>query len=173
MSRTSHFVLISALCVAAASLAPLYAEDPPPPCSAEQHRQFDFWIGEWEVHRADGVMAGTNTIRSILGGCVLAENWTSAKGNSGKSFNIYAAKDGRWHQTWVDDSGTLLEIAGGLSDGKMVMNGEGKARDGADVKHRITWELLDDGRVRQHWQVSRDGGESWNDAFLGFYSRKE
>jgi hypothetical protein len=31
---------------------------------------------------------------------------------------------------------------------------------------------LDDGRVRQHWRASKDGGETWVTVFDGYYSRK-
>ena len=90
------------------------------PCAAPQNRQFDFWVGDWEVTQPDGTVAGTNRVEIILGGCVLQENWESANGKSvGHSFNLYA-RDGKWHQTWVDNSGLLLELVGGLEDGRMV-----------------------------------------------------
>jgi len=62
-------------------------------------------------------------------------------------------------------------IDGGLDANAMVMEGRGKARDGGDIEHKITWTPLEDGRVKQHWEMSRDGGATWTDAFVGFYSR--
>ena len=38
----------------------------PPPCSGPEHRQFDFWVGEWDVTQPDGTPAGTNRIEIIL-----------------------------------------------------------------------------------------------------------
>jgi hypothetical protein len=52
--------------------------DKPPPCAAPGHRQFDFWLGEWEA-AANGKFAGTNKITSILGGCVIMEEWITVK----------------------------------------------------------------------------------------------
>src|SRR5687768_1412209 len=88
------------------------------PCSAPEHRQFDFWIGEWEVTGARGQKAGTNRIERILGGCVLYESWTSAGASRGHSFNIWDPGDTKWHQTWVDNSGTFLQLAGGIINGE-------------------------------------------------------
>ena len=53
----------------------------------------------------------------------------------------------------------------------MVLEGTGKGRDGKPVRSRITWTPLEDGRVRQHWQLSRDDGATWTTAFDGLYSR--
>jgi hypothetical protein len=39
------------------------------------------------------------------------------------------------------------------------------------LKHRITWTPQPDGRVRQFWETSSDGGQTWNAAFDGLYVR--
>jgi hypothetical protein len=141
-------------------------------CTEEEYRQFDFWLGEWQVTGADGDVAGTNRITSILGGCVLMEEWSSAgSAFTGKSFNIYDGGRGRWHQTWVDTVGRLLELYGGLEEGKMVLRGERPGRNGSPVMHEISWAPLDGGDVRQIWRTSGDGGESWEVQFNGLYER--
>ena len=99
----------------------------PAPCSAPQHRQFDFWIGDWEVKNAAGNVTGTNRIESILGGCVIRENWQGTQGPSGTSLNLYAP-DGEWPREWVDSQGNLLELHGGLEEGKMVMREPSRLR---------------------------------------------
>jgi hypothetical protein len=152
---------------------PALAQEPPAGCTAEGHHGFDFWIGEWEVYLTDGkTRAGSNRIEPILGGCVLLENWESASGGGGKSFNHYWAQDQKWRQTWVDSSGGRLDLVGGLEGERMVMRGDGFAQDGSPVIHEISWEPLEGGDVKQHWRVSKDGGKSWQDAFLGIYRRK-
>ena len=127
-------------------------------CSAGEYRQFDFWIGDWDVTAGDQP-AGTNSIHPINGGCALQENWQGAGqgGIVGTSFNIYDQATGRWHQTWVDSSGTLLQLDGGLIDGVMVLSGERPARDGNGmVMHRISWTPNPDGTVRQLWEASTE-----------------
>jgi hypothetical protein len=145
----------------------------PPPCSAAEHRQFDFWIGSWRVENPKGEFVGTNEITRILGGCVLQEDWKGKSGLTGKSYNIYDPLDGHWHQTWVDASGTLLILAGSLVDGKMVLTGEtGVAgKPGAKILHRITWTPLAPDGVKQFWESSEDGGKTWTVAFDGLYKR--
>lgn len=167
-------LLVPILLAALAAALPGSAADPPqssaPPCSAPEHRQFDFWLGTWRVVDAGGTFQGTNRIEAVLDGCALEESWTGASGTRGHSFNIYSAGRGGWHQTWVDDRGLLLLLDGGLEDGSMVLEGTTPLAGGGTLHHRITWTPLPDGRVRQHWQTSRDGGATWGDAFDGYYS---
>ena len=143
------------------------------PCADDAHHQFDFWVGTWEVTNAQGNVLGTNEISSILGGCVLLEEWQSSGPYSGKSLNIYDAATDKWHQTWVDSGGLLLELDGKLVDGSMVMKGRRPGQDGTEVLHRITWEPLEDGDVRQTWDTSADEGQTWATQFDGRYSPKE
>jgi len=140
-------------------------------CDAEQYREFDFWLGQWQVYRPDGKLAGENTITAEYGGCVVHEHYTNDKGFSGESLNTYDAARGVWHQTWVDNSGTLLLLEGGLRDGKMVLEGETAGEDAEVTKHRITWTPNDDGSVRQFWQ-STDADGKWVVAFDGLYTAR-
>lgn len=142
------------------------------PCDSAQNRQFDFWLGQWEVTNPAGKLAGHSRIESILGGCVLLENWDSPGGVSGKSFNIFNATTGQWEQFWVDNSGSRLHLIGGLHEGSMVLEG---AQDKADVatgivqRERITWTPNADRSVRQHWETSTDDGKTWKTSFDGLY----
>jgi hypothetical protein len=143
---------------------------PAGPCEAAEYRQFDFWIGNWEVS-AQGKPAGTNSIHAVHGGCALQENWqgAGAGGISGSSFNIFDRSTGKWHQTWVDASGTLLLLDGSLVDGVMVLEGSRPTASGGTAQHRISWTPNEDGSVRQLWEASNDGGGSWNVLFDGLY----
>ena len=143
-------------------------------CGSQEYRQFDFWIGDWNVTSV-GQRAGTYSILPIHDECALQENWQGAGdgGISGTSFNIYDRSTGSWHQTWVDSSGTLLLLDGGMKDGAMVLSGKRPARDGSGmVLHRITWTPNPDGTVRQLWEVSRDDGSNWTTLFDGLYTRQ-
>jgi len=144
-----------------------------PPCSLEEHRQFDFWIGEWEVvNTADDQVVGQNTISPVMNGCALEENWVGGQGGKGTSLNVYNAASGSWHQTWISDTGTFLLLAGGWKDGSMVLQGEMTGAGGGKVMHRIAWTPGESGEVRQIWEFSRDGGEAWTTAFDGTYRPK-
>ncbi len=124
--------------------------------------EFDFWLGEWECRDPSGALAGRNRIDKILKGRVLHEHWTGAGGSKGESFNVQASDTGRWHQTWVDDAGTLLLLDGGLDEaGSMVLEGTRPLPDGKQVLHRVRWTPRDDGSVQQTWTSTQDGGASW------------
>jgi len=97
----------------------------------------------------------------------LLENWSGRGGFTGKSLNIYDRDDKRWHQTWVDSSGGLLMIAGGLVDKRMVLSSEA-----GGAWQRITWTPNDDGSVRQFWEASADAGKTWTVQFDGKYVRR-
>ena len=146
--------------------APPPAAERPKPCTAPEHRQFDFWLGEWDVVEG-GKVAGTNAITSTLGGCVLHEHWSGEGGLNGESFNLYDAPSGQWRQFWVDSSGSHLDLVGGLVDGKMVLSATTPRGDKV-VHNRITWTPNADKSVRQLWEVSRDG-QTWKVVFDGLY----
>jgi len=167
-------VACNALVVSVFSLGAHAQDAKPAPCSAPEHRQFDFWLGDWEVRGPAGKVAGHNTITSAHGGCVVFENWKGAGGVTGSSFNIYDAERRKWHQTWVDNSGGLLELEGEFANGKMVLaSAPGAAtKRGPEAINRITWQLLPDGRVRQLWETSPDAGKTWKTAFDGYYSKR-
>lgn len=143
----------------------------PGPCAGAEHRQFDFWLGHWQVRTPDGKPAGSNTIERTLNGCVLHESWRGAGGQRGQSYNIYDASRRQWHQTWVDDQGLLLQLDGGLDGGRMVLSGETIDSAGRRIKQRISWERFGRDQVRQRWESSADGGHTWTLAFDGMYSR--
>lgn len=146
---------------------------PPPACNRPEHRQFDFWLGEWEVTGAKGNKAGTNRIQAINGGCALREEWTGTTGFTGTSLNAFDASSGRWHQTWVGSDGLVLMLDGGIRDGAMELTGTTRGSDGTVTRHRIRWTPLGGTpvTVRQLWETSGDEGKTWTVAFDGTYRR--
>jgi len=135
----------------------------PPQAAGDPHRQFDFWLGEWECFTQAGALAGTNRIELSCGGKVLEEHWKGTGGSVGTSLNIYDAQTRRWHQTWVDAGGTLLLLDGELQeDGAMLLEGTRPTPGGGEVLHRIVWMPEEDGEVvRQTWTSSGDEGKTW------------
>lgn len=143
-------------------------------CNSPQHSEFDFWLGNWEVHLQDGTLAGHNSITKEAGDCVLRESWESARGNfTGSSLNFYNSQTGSWEQLWVDSSGTVLRLQGVMKEGSMILQSTpAKNAAGETVVNRITWTPLEDGRVRQLWEVL-ENDQVKQIAFDGYYRRKE
>jgi hypothetical protein len=164
-------VLLSLLIVPACNAVVLDASAQAPPrqdCSAPEFRQFDFWLGSWNV-TVQGKPAGTNVIESAMKGCTLIEHWTAAGGGQGTSLNFYDRRTKTWSQAWIDESGNALHLTGGVTDGRMILQSEPQTTPKGIVVQRITWSKDADQSVRQLWETSMDGGKTWSVAFDGKY----
>jgi hypothetical protein len=132
------------------------------PCSQDAYRQFDFWIGKWEVKSPDGKTVGWNEVTKELDGCLLVEHWKSTGGKDlGSSFNYYDIRDQRWHQLYLDNSGNagaFPAMSGDFRDGRMVLLTDPKVKP----LDRWTWYQISPGRVRQMAERSEDGGKTWS-----------
>lgn len=144
------------------------------PCEhKEGFSDFDFWLGEWEVHVANGAKAGSNVIRKAERGCVLIENWTNVRGGTGMSVNYLDLTTNEWVQIWNAEGGSQINVRGGLTKDGMRMEGHiHYVGNGTTAPFRALWTPLPDGRVRQFFEQSNDGGETWTPWFEGFYSRR-
>jgi tetratricopeptide (TPR) repeat protein len=147
------------------------------PCfySAE-NRQFDFWVGDWDVvATADSVPRGSSHIARELGDCVIWENWTSlTTGYAGKSYNVYNPDLKRWEQFWVDNNGGMIHFYGGLKDGNMdYWTDEIPQPDGTRLKRHLQFFNVGPDKVRQFSQGSTDGGKSWQVEYDFTYLRKK
>jgi tetratricopeptide (TPR) repeat protein len=148
------------------------------PCAYNPlNRQFDFWIGEWDVVTSEGANpAGTSKIELILGDCVIQENWTSIGnvGYQGKSFNIYNPDLNRWEQFWNDNAGGMIHFYGGFRDGVMhFWTDEIPLKDGTKLKRHLQFIPSGEDKVRQFSQGSTDGGKTWKVEYDFVYTRKK
>jgi hypothetical protein len=144
------------------------------PCvGTPEHRQFDFWIGEWDVRTSQGQPAGDSTIQLILGDCILLENWTGRVGGSGKSFNFYNSGTGKWQQTWVDDRAGVTEYVGGLVEREMRFTATAIGADGAASLKKLTFFNQGPDQVRQLGENSADQGKTWTVDYDLTYLRKK
>ncbi len=144
--------------------------EPLRPCKSPEYRQFDFWLGDWNVESpASPGGKSRNQITSINDGCAIREVYTTSIGYEGTSLNFYDGTKKVWHQTWIDNQGGALYLEGGLQGKAMVLS----TTTSPQSVNRITWTPLDDGRVRQHWEATADGGKTWTTVFDGYYSRRE
>jgi len=148
-----------------------FGQDDECTCCSVERNQFDFWIGEWDVYAKDQLV-GHNTIAKILDGCALSEEWVSAAGNKGNSYNYYDEEYNHWNQVWVDDSGSNLELSGFFTGEKMILKTNPKrGENGEIIIDRISWTPLENGDVRQLWERSKDTGGTWEPVFNGLYKK--
>jgi len=130
-------------------------------CTAAEYRQFDFWIGDWDVTAPNGAMAGHSHVERIANGCGIEEQWTGAGGGTGRSLNTFAG--GLWHQYWVGSGGSVLNLSGSLAGNVMTLS---------DATNRLMFTKNPDGTVRQQWQTRDADGKTWTTTFDGKYTRR-
>lgn len=138
---------------------------PPPPanCGSAEHRQFDFWVGKWDVYRSDtNQMVAHSLIEKVYGGCAVRENWMPIGGTGGGSLSSWRPSERKWRQTWTDSGNNWNEYSGGLEGGRMVLTGSSAKVGGAAVSVRMTYEKKPDGSVVQTGYQSGDGGKNWS-----------
>mgnify|MGYP001547398145 FL=1 len=171
MKTLISIVLLSSLFVAGSVCA--QAPAPQFPCEEdERFSQFNFWVGQWEVHLADGTFQGTNSITSDYRNCVLVEDYATPTGFVGMSINYLDHQAGEWVQIWSDGSGSKINIRGGLTDDGMRLVGTiHYIGNDTTLPFRGTWTPLEDGRVRQFFEQYNEQTETWDTWFEGFYTR--
>lgn len=145
----------------------------PPACAGPEYRQFDFWVGKWDV-RPNGkpTVVAHSLIESLYGGCAIRENWMPLKGGGGGSLSGYDSNTGQWRQAWIDSSGTRVDFTGKYAGDAMVITGNWRGVNGLgkDGLVRMTYTRQPGGAVRQLGEVSTDGGKSWGPSFDFIYS---
>jgi hypothetical protein len=142
-------------------------------CDAAPYRQFDFWVGRWDVF-SGATLAGTNEVKSRVDGCVVEENWTSAGAGRGRSLNAYDAATGTWSQFWVGSGGcqfSVILMEGGFANGSMTMQGSRTQPEGFLIAppcgpppgtvvtthtDLFRWTLLQSGDVLQQIAAAND-----------------
>jgi hypothetical protein len=169
--------LVTCAVLAVAGTAPAARPDAdqenavPAPVVSSAREALDPWIGEWDVFVGDGKV-GVDRVEKVLNGAAILEHWTDARGGEGKSFFYFMASSGRWKQVWVQADGVVKEKASAPVPGGVRFEGRAMLRDGRDVPDRTTLTWLAPGRVRQHIEVSRDGGATWTTTFDATYVRR-
>jgi hypothetical protein len=130
-------------------------------CRAAEDRQFDFWLGAWDLRPVSGGSAGPNDI--TRNGCVLEEHYRAAQGHVGRSVSFRSVQDGLWYQTYVDSLGNRLAMRGGLEGTTMILNYEQGGR--------ATWTPLDVDRVRFTQEAPQ--GSGWRVTYDSVYLRRQ
>lgn len=148
---------------------------PPTPskvCATAEHRQFDFWIGEWDVaihlrtKPTDETWQdarGHQKIEAILGGCAISETFTAdgpGEPWAGRSYSSWQAPLGKWRQTWVDDQGSYLALTGGLESGVMTLYGEPREHEGKTIQMRMVFLDVQPTSLRWEWQRTDDAWQT-------------
>ena len=166
------------LCALAFSTWVGLAQQTPKPCSEPEQKQFEFWVGEWDLtwpgDKAGETGHGTNIIRRVLDGCIVEETFSGGDSMHlrGHSDSVFDPRVGKWKQTWVDNEGSYLDFIGEFKDGAMILARETTAPDGSKVLQRMVWKNVSPKDLDWSWERSSDGGKTWQVLWPIHYRRK-
>ncbi|HEY1707011.1 MAG TPA: hypothetical protein VGG10_02010 [Rhizomicrobium sp.] len=157
----------------AALLSSIPAAATPNPCAAPERRQFDFWVGKWDVYaKADpNKLVAHSLIESLYDGCAVRENWMPLSGHFGGSLNSFDSAHRQWRQFWADAQGGSAFFTGGLSGKAMVLTGVWPQPGHPTQITRMTYTPLGDGSVEQMGVTSDDDGKTWQPGFDFLYRK--
>jgi tetratricopeptide (TPR) repeat protein len=143
-----------------------------------EYRQFDFWLGEWDVRpysSPNALPIARSVIERANGNCTIVENYYTKGAYIGKSFNIYDPSAKKWRQFWNDNLGQVLQFEGEFDAKENALKYRSEARNsqGQKVLSKMTFYNLSPEKVRQVWETSTDDGATWALAFDGLYTRRK
>jgi tetratricopeptide (TPR) repeat protein len=152
------------------------------PCMVvAQAREFDFWVGEWDVYpNGASVIVGHSKVEVASGGCMILENWTAlgSAPNTGKSMNYVNAATGKWEQFWLGSGGLTVTnpqkfVNGEYRDAAMRFDFETLTPQNQKQIGRFIFFNMGPDQVRQFNEVSSDDGKTWTTTYDLIYKRKK
>jgi len=142
------------------------------PCSTAAYKQFDFWIGNWNVYDTKNKLIGKNNVVKMKNACAIQENWSSKTSRSkGTSYNYYNAANKSWNQVWVDNAGGSLQLKGFYRHNKMVLKSKLISGEKGAYYNQITWFKNANGTVTQLWELLDVNNTPFNEIFRGTYKK--
>ncbi|MDJ0645174.1 MAG: hypothetical protein QNJ57_04240 [Flavobacteriaceae bacterium] len=173
MKTKNFLVVLAVMSMTFSGLKAQTTNQQPCPCCSKAHNEFDFWIGDWTVYNAQGIIVGTNKISKVkeYSNCLLREEWKSSGTNRGTSYNYYKLSDKSWNQVWVDNSGFSLTLKGNRIANKMIMKSAILEGENGKYYNQITWQLNEDETVTQTWDIINEEGKRVQQAFKGIYKK--
>lgn len=145
-------------------------------CTSPESRQFDFWLGEWDVSPGQSpVIVAESVVTLHDQGCVILENWRPFRNAHGHSINAYDAANGKWRQTWVDATGVITQYAGAQDDGGVIRLenlGSGLGDSRPAEQRRMNFSRIDENTVRQWGERYDAAAQTWNTEWAFLYRRR-
>ena len=136
--------------------------------------ELDFWLGEWNATWDGG--HGTNRLTRILGEQVILEEFAGTSDDdgsvlNGRSWSVFEPARALWRQTWVDDQGSYFDLVGDRVDGWFAFVRAAPER-GQHARQRMVFRDVEADRFRWTWELSLDGGASWETRWEIAYQRR-
>jgi hypothetical protein len=181
------------MCVLGAILAPFFpavagGQQSGAVCRDPSYRQFDFWLGEWDVlnrqRRPQGVRWGitgraTDRVYAVANGCGIVEHWrgTNAAGQVlGYSLRAWNPEKHQWDLVllWPQPNRPRFStLEGGFRHGRGDFSRSGTDADGNRVETRFTFADIGPRTLRWNNGTSMDEGRSWSTTWIMEFTRRD
>jgi hypothetical protein len=117
---------------------------------------------------AAGEVEGHIVVESALEGCLLVETSRAPAGADSLGTWHFDPQAEVWRATRLDAEGRSYRLEGTVRGTELAVQGTAVEANGDTFAIRGT-RSLDGTSVRQSWEVSVDGGSSWNELWRGAY----
>lgn len=179
-------LLAAALCLPGGAAGQAQAEASP--CPTPEARQFDFWIGEWDVvnrnrqpesRRWYETGRSTDRVYTVVDGCGIVEHW---RGNAlgqfivGFSVRAWNPASSTWEMAllWPTSGRPAWGgLEGVFRHGRGSFLTDGVTPEGDTVLTRFTFSDITPGTLRWQNGSSRDGGITWSSTWIMEFTRRD
>ncbi|MFW6079246.1 MAG: hypothetical protein ACODAE_06480 [Gemmatimonadota bacterium] len=159
----------------------------PTHCTHSRARDFDFWIGEWDVLNRQRPPEGvgfyetgrsTDRVYPVVGGCGIVEHW---RGDAfrfilGFSIRAYDPAEDEWTIVllWpTNGRPSFGELRGGFRHGRGEFSFQWVRPDGDTATNRFTFSDITPNSLRWENATSRDGGLTWMGNWVMEFTRRD
>lgn len=139
-------------------------------CDGAAYHAYDFFVGDWDVYKADGTRFASDTVTKEMDGCAILERW-SHNNDKGVGYSAYDAQQDRWVQDFFMNDGTVLTFVGHVVGDGILFEGIDMPKPGVSERNRVLFRRRSDG-FEEFWTTSVDGGRTWKTVFDAFFRRK-
>jgi len=154
-------------------------------CEEPQARQFDFWVGEWNVNNRYLVQGEWRDVGSaevrvfpVAGGCGMVELWDGMLGRQrirGFSARVWNPSDSAWTLVlnWPQPNRAAFStLSGTFRHGRGEFRSQSVGSDGL-VMTRYTFSDISPDRFRWNDGTSLDSGATWRTQWIMEYARRD
>ena len=156
-------------------------------CSAES-RDFDFWIGEWDVMNRNrpaeearwyDTGSATSRVYPVVAGCGVVEHWrghTFGEFVVGFSLRAFNPQRGQWDLVllWPNQGNPRFgALGGGFRHNRGEFFSQNVTAEGDTTYTRFTFSDITPNSLRWQDGSSSDAGRSWESSWIMEYSRRE
>lgn len=164
------------------------AQEQAAPCRAPAYRQFDFWLGEWDVvnrqRRPEGTAWGvtgraTDRVYAVAGGCGIVEHWRGGTAPGyvvGYSLRAWNPGKQKWDLVLLwprPEQPRFFSLDGSFRHGRGDFFRSATDPQGHPVEIRFTFSDVTANSLRWNDGTSRDGGMTWSTTWIMEFTRRD